>query len=50
MKHYIIVKFNEKCKKEELIKPIKELFKKAVDINEMKKIYIYESNIDLPNR
>lgn len=50
MKHYIIVKFNEKCKKEELIKPIKELFKKAVDIKEMKKIDIYESNINLPNR
>lgn len=44
------MKFNKKCKKKELIKPIKELFKKAVDIKEMKKIDIYESNIDLPNR
>ena len=50
MKHFIIVKFNESVKKEELINPIKELFQKAMNINEIGKVDIYESNMDLPNR
>lgn len=50
MKHYIIVKFNENVDKEKLINPIKELFQKAMDIKGVEKIYIYESNMDLPNR
>lgn len=50
MKHYIIVKFNENTEKEKLINPIKELFKRAIDIKEIEKVDIYESNIDLPNR
>ena len=50
MKHYIIVKFNENVDKEKLINPIKELFQKAMNINEIVKVDIYESNMDLPNR
>lgn len=50
MKHYIIVKFNENVDKEKIINPIKELFQKAMNINEIVKVDIYESNMDLPNR
>ena len=50
MKHYIIVKFNENAEKEKLINPINELFQKALNIKEIVKVDIYESNIDLPNR
>ena len=50
MKHYIIVKFNENVDKEKLINPIKELFQKVMNINEIVKVDIYESNMDLPNR
>ena len=50
MKHYIIVKFNEKIEKEKIIDPIRELFQKAIKIKEVEKVDIYESNMDLPNR
>lgn len=50
MKHYIIVKFNENVEKEKLINPIKELFQKAMHIEEVIKVDIYESNMYLPNR
>lgn len=50
MKHYIIVKFNEKIEKEKIIDPIRELFQKAIKIKEVEKVEIYESNMDLPNR
>lgn len=50
MKHYIIVKFNEKTEKEKIINPIRELFQKAIEIKEVEKVDIYESNMDLPNR
>ena len=50
MKHYIIVKFNENAEKEKIINPIHELSQKALNIKEIVKVDIYESNIDLPNR
>lgn len=50
MKHYIIIKFNENAEKEEIINPIRELFQKALNIKEIVKVDIYESNIHLPNR
>ena len=50
MKHYIIVKFNENVEKEKLRNPINELFQKALNIKEIVKVDIYESNMDLPNR
>lgn len=50
MKHYIIVKFNENAEKEKIINSIKKLFQKAMNIKEILKVDIYESNIDLPNR
>lgn len=50
MKHYIIVKFNEKTEKEKIINPIRELFQKSIKIKEVEKVEIYESNTDLPNR
>lgn len=50
MKHYIIVKFNENVEKEKIISPIKELFEKALQIKEVIKVDIYESNINLQNR
>lgn len=50
MKHYIIVKFNEKTEKEKIINPIRELFQKAIEIKDVEKVDIYESNMDLPNR
>ena len=50
MQHYIIVKFNENTEKEKIINPIKELFKRTNKIKEIKKLEIFESNINLPNR
>ena len=50
MQHYIIVKFNENIEKEEIINPIKELFKRTNKIKEIKKLEIFESNMNLPNR
>ena len=50
MQHYIIVKFNENIEKEEIINNIKELFKRTNQIKEIKKLEIFESNINLPNR
>lgn len=50
MKHYIIVKFDEKTEKEKIINPIRELFQNAIKIKEVEKVEIYESNMDLPNR
>ena len=50
MNHYIIVKFNENTEKKSIINPIRELFQKAINIKEIEKIDIYESNMDLPNR
>ena len=50
MQHYIIVKFNENIEKEEIINHIKELFKRTNQIKEIKKLEIFESNINLPNR
>ena len=50
MKHYIIVKFNENVEKEKLRNPINELFQKALNIKEIVKVDIYESNMDLPNK
>lgn len=50
MKHYIIVKLNENTEKGELINPIKELFQKAMNIKDIVKVDIYESNMELPNR
>ena len=50
MQHYIIVKFNENIEKEEIINPIKELFKRTNQIKEIKKLEIFESNMNLPNR
>ena len=50
MQHYIIVKFNENIEKEEIINHIKELFKRTNQIKEIKKLEIFESNMNLPNR
>ena len=50
MQHYIIVKLNENIEKEKIINPIKELFKKTTQIKEIKKVEIFESNMNLPNR
>ena len=50
MQHYIIVKFNENTEKEKIINPIKELFKRTNKIKEIKKLEIFESNMNLPNR
>ena len=50
MQHYIIVKFNENIEKEEIINPIKELFKRTNQIKEINKVEIFESNMNLPNR
>lgn len=50
MKHLIIIKFNESSKVEDLIPSIKQLFEKAKDIEGIKSINIYKSNINLPNR
>ena len=50
MQHYIIVKFNENAEKEKIINPIKELFKRTNKIKEIKKLEIFESNMNLPNR
>ena len=50
MQHYIIVKFNEKIEKEEIINPIKELFKRTNQIKKINKVEIFESNMNWPNR
>ena len=50
MTHYIIVKFNENTEKKSIINSIRELFQKAINIKEIEKIDIDESNMDLPNR
>lgn len=50
MKHYIIVKFEENVNIKEVLKPVKTLFNKAVDIKGVDEIEIYTSNTDLPNR
>lgn len=50
MQHYIIVKFNENIEKEEIINPIKELFKRTNQIKEINKVEIFESNMNWPNR
>lgn len=50
MKHYIIVKFKEGIKKENIIEPIKKLFNNALEINQINKIDFYISNSKLLNR
>ena len=50
MQHYIIVKFNENIEKEEIINPIKELFKRTNQIKKINKVEIFESNMNWPNR
>lgn len=50
MKHFIIVKFNEEVRKEELLEPIKELFVQALKINGVNKVDVHVSNMNLPNR
>lgn len=50
MKHFIIVKFKDDVKTEEIIQPIKKLFNNALNINGINKIDIFVSNSKLPNR
>ena len=50
MRHFIIVKFNELGKKQELIEKIKELFNKSLSINGVNQVNIYVANTDLQNR
>ena len=50
MKHFIIVKFTESVNVHELVKPIKALFNKALDIDGVSGVDVSVSNMDLPNR
>lgn len=50
MRHFIIVKFDNSINIQELIKPIENLFNKALKIDGINKIEVYTSNINLPNR
>lgn len=50
MKHFIIVKFKDNVRKDNLVNPIKNLFDKALDIDGIDTINIYLSNTELSNR
>lgn len=50
MKHFIIVKFNNSVKIQDIVEPIKKLFSNALDINGVSKIEVYTSNSDKSNR
>ncbi len=50
MKHFIIIKFKEGIKKENIIEPIKELFNNALKIDGINEIDFYISNSKLLNR
>ncbi len=50
MKHFIIVKFNESIKVQELVQPIKELFDKAESIDGIDKVEVHVSNMNISNR
>lgn len=50
MKHYIIVKFTESTNVQKLVKPIKELFNRALNIDGVDSADVYVSNMNLPNR
>jgi len=50
MKHFIIVKFDNSVKVQELTGRIKDLFNKSLSIDGVDKVEVYVSNSDLPNR
>jgi ribosomal protein L4 len=50
MRHFIIVKFNDSGKTQELVEQIKELFNKSLNIDGVNKVEVHMSNTNLPNR
>lgn len=50
IRHFIIIKFENSVNIQSLIEPIRNLFNSTLSIEEIKKVEIYESNTNLPNR
>ncbi len=50
IRHFIIIKFENSVNIQTLIEPIRNLFNSTLSIEGIKKVEIYESNTNLPNR
>lgn len=50
MRHFIIVKFKDSVNVHELVEPIKNLFREALNINGIDRIEFYTSNVNMHNR